>query len=94
MLLVIFVETSLVSGPSQLLAFIMQTMGEALVVSRRTSLLEMKWKSIVEQLLHLPTITSNFDRSHGEVPKARAPHGYGAPATNGVMLNVSKLCIA
>ena len=36
-----------------------------------SALLEIKWKQIVGQPFHLATITSNFDRSHGGVPKAR-----------------------
>ena len=77
MLLVFVFESSLVSGPSQLLPFILQAMGKSLLSSHQTSqsetaLLEVKWKHIVEQLLHSLTITSNFERFHGGVPKARA----------------------
>ena len=77
MLLVFVFETSLVSGPSQLVPFILQTMGTSLLYFHQTSqsetaLLEVKWKHIVEQLLHSLTITSNFERFHGGVPKARA----------------------
>ena len=51
--------------------------GKSLLSSHQTSqsetaLLEVKWKHIVEQLLHSLTITSNFERFHGGVPKARA----------------------